>query len=102
MKFGTILFLAVFYILAVLLRKRFPGFYRSIQLTVNIMTSILALICCTVLIYGLYQVLNSGVPGGDKLLFALLVLASVGAFVYMAASLWRRWLKQRKDDGKGV
>ena len=102
MKLGTIIILVSFFLLELLLRKKFPDFCKRIQLPVNIIAGILALSCCALLIYALYQVLNSAVSGGDKLFFALLVLAALGAFAYMAASLWRQWLKQGKDTVKVI
>lgn len=102
MEAGTIIFIASFLLLDLLLRKKFPGFYKRIQLPVNITVSVLALAYCALLIYALHEVLNSGLSGGDKLFFTLLVLISLGAFAYMTTSLWRRWLKKRKEDGDGV
>ena len=102
MNLGTIIFLAAFFLLDLMLRKKFPGFYKRIQLPVNIIVSVLTTAYCALLIYALHEVLNSGVSSGDKLFFALLVLASLGAFAYMTAGLWRRWLKERKGDGDGV
>ena len=102
MKLGTIIFLVSFFLLELLLRKKFPGLYQRIKLPFNIVAGVLVLAYCTLLIYALYEVLNSSVSGGDKLFFALLVLASLGAFAYMAANLWRQWLKKRKKDGDGL
>ena len=102
MKTGTIIFLLSFFLLELLLRKKFPGFYKRLRLPFNIIAGVLALAYCALLIYALHEVLNSSVSGGDKLFFALLALASLGAFAYMAASLGRRWLKERKKDGDGV
>lgn len=98
----TIIFLVALFAFDRGMGKRFPKFYRCIQLPVNIIVSVLATAYCALLIYALHEVLNSGVSGGDKLFFASLVLASLGAFAYMTASLWRRWLKERKGDGGGV
>ncbi len=102
MKLGTIIVLVSFFLLELLLRKKFPGLYRRIRLPVNIIASVLALSYCVLLIYALHEVLNSSVSGGDKLFFVLLVLASLGAFAFAETSLWRRWLKKRKEDGDGV
>ena len=98
----TIIFLVALFVFDRGMGKRFPKFYRCIQLPVKIIAGVLATAYCALLIYALHEVLNSGVSGGDKLFFALLVLASLGAFTYMTASLWRRWLKERKEDGDGV
>lgn len=98
----TIIFLVALFAFDRGMGKRFPKFYRCIQLPVNIIVSVLATAYCAILIYALHEVLNSGVSVGDKLFFALLVLASLGAFAYMTAGLWRRWLKERKGDGGGV
>lgn len=98
----TIIFLVALFVFDRGMGKRFPKFYRCIQLPVNIIVSVLATAYCAILIYALHEVLNSGVSSGDKLFFALLVLASLGAFAYMTAGLWRRWLKERKGDGGGV
>ncbi len=74
----TMIFLVALFVFDRVMGKRFPKFYRCIRLPVNIIASVLALSYCTLLIYALHEVLNSGVPGGDKLFFALLVLASLG------------------------
>lgn len=102
MEAGTIIFIASFLLLDLLLRKKFPGFYKRIQLPVNITVSVLALTYCALLIYALHEVLNSGVSGGDKLFFTLLVLISLGAFVYMTTSLWRRWLREGRKDAQAL
>lgn len=102
MEAGTIIFIASFLLLDLLLREKFPGFYKRIQLPVNITVSVLALAYCALLIYALHEVLNSGVSGGDKLFFTLLVLISLGAFAYMTTSLWRRWLREGRKDAQAL
>lgn len=74
----TIIFLVALFAFDRGMGKRFPKFYRCIQLPVNIIVSVLATAYCALLIYALHEVLNSGVSSGDKLFFASLVLASLG------------------------
>lgn len=46
MKLGTIIFLAAFFLLDLMLRKKFPGFYKRIQLPFNIIASIVVAVYC--------------------------------------------------------
>ena len=97
MKLGTIIFLAAFFLLDLMLRKKFPGFYKRIQLPFNIIASIVVAVYCGFLIYTVYDVMTSTVSGGDKVFFVIFIGSIVAVYAALITDLWRRWLKDKKE-----
>ena len=98
MKLGTIIFLAAFFLLDIMLRKKFPGFYKRIQLPFNIIASIVVAVYCGFLIYTVYDVMTSTVSGGDKVFFVIFIGSIVAVYAALITDLWRRWLKDKKEE----
>lgn len=98
MKLGTIIFLAAFFLLDLMLRKKFPGFYKRIQLPFNIIASIVVAVYCGFLICTVYDVLTSPVSDGDKVFFVIFIGSIVAVYAALITELWRRWLRERRID----
>lgn len=77
-------------------QKRFPRFYKRIELPLIILFSLIATVYCGCLIYGVYDVLTSGVSNGDKVFFTVFIGIIISVYVTMVILTWLRWLKERK------
>ena len=98
MDAGSVFFIAAIFLLDLLIRKKFPGFYERIRLPVNVLLSIIVAAYCVFLIYAAYDVLTSGVSGGDKAFFTIFIGAVIAVYGALVTIIWRRWLKERKGN----
>lgn len=96
MNVGTLLFLILYILADRLIRKRFPGFCRKIELPANILFTAILSIYCGVLMYGVWEVLTSGVSTGDKVFFVVFIGIVVSAYGAIVFFTWKRWRKERK------
>lgn len=79
------------------LKKRFPRFYRRIELPVAIISSLLVAVYCGFLVYAICDVLTSGVSNGDKVFFTIFMGVIISIYVAIVVLMWRKWLKERKS-----
>lgn len=78
------------------LEKRFPRFYRRIELPCLLLASGLVAAYCGLLLYGVYDVLNSGVSTEDKVLFTIFIAAVVAVYGVILTFSWKEYRKGRK------
>ena len=97
---GSVFFIAAMFLLDLLIRKKFPGLYKKIRLPVNVLLSIIVAAYCGFLIYAVYDVLTSGVSGGDKVFFTIFIVAVIAVYAAIVTIVWRRWLKERKGNSE--
>ena len=97
MNAGWIVLLIVLLTMEFFIKKKFPRFYKQTELPANILLTLLAAVYCGFLIYGVYDVLTSGVSNDDKVFFVIFIAAIVSIYVAMVVFTWRRWLKERKQ-----
>lgn len=95
MKFSSIAFLFIVFIIDRVLQRKFPEFYKKIQLPVNIVLSALVTIYCGFLIYGVYDVLTSRVSMDDKIFFVIFIGVIFSIYMSMVIITWKRWFKDR-------
>lgn len=98
MDAGSVFFIAAMFLPDLLIRKKIPGFYERIRLPVNVLLSIIVAAYCGFLIYAVYDVLTSGVSGGDKVFFTIFIVAVIAIYGAIVTMIWRRWLKDRKGN----
>lgn len=98
MDAGSVFFIAAMFLLDLLIRKKFPWLYKRIRLPVNVLLSIMVAAYCGFLIYAVYDVLASGVSGGDKVFFTIFIVAVIAVYGAIVTIMWRRWLKERKGN----
>ena len=96
MNIGSILVLIALIAIDRLLRKRFPRFYRRIQLPALILASLLAAVYGALLGYGAWQVLTSGVSAGDKGFFVVFVAVVIAVYAAALIFAWMDWLRKRR------
>lgn len=96
MNIASVLILIALLVLDRLLRKRFPGFYQRIQLPALILASLLAAVYCAFLGYGVWQVLTSSVPAGDKGFFVIFIAVVIAVYTAILIFAWTDWLRKRR------
>lgn len=79
-----------------LLEKRFPRFYRRIELPCLLLASGLVAAYCGLLLYGVYDVLNSGVSTEDKVLFTIFIVCVVAVYSVILTFSWKEYRKGQK------
>lgn len=95
MNLGSIIFIAVVLIMDQVFKKKFPQFYKRIELPLIAVMSILVTAYCGRLIYALYDVLTSGVSHSDKIFFAIFIGVIVSVYMGMVITAWIQWSKER-------
>ena len=98
MDVGSAFFIAAMFLLDLFIRKKIPELYKKIRLPVNVLLSIIVAAYCGLLIYAAYDVLTSGVSGGDKAFFTIFIVAVIAVYGALVTIIWRRWLKERKGN----
>lgn len=98
MEIGAILFLVAAFLLERFFQKKFPRFYAKIQFPANIVLSILVAVYCGFFLSAAYDVLISEVSGGDKAIFAILMVGAAFILAAMAILTWKQWLNERKSS----
>lgn len=96
MNLKSIMFLIALCILDRVLAKKAPRFYKKLDLSLNILLSLLAAVYCGFLIHAGYDVLTSGVSNDDKVFFVVYIGALVSIYVAVVIITWRRRFKERK------
>ena len=80
-----------------LLEKRFPRFFKRIELPCAIVASGLIIIYCAFLLYGVYDVLISEVSNGDKVFFTIFIGCIIAVYVVIMVLMWKNRCKGRKQ-----
>lgn len=81
-----------------LLEKKFPRFFRQIELPCLILGSGLAAVYCGLLLYSVYKALTSDVSVGDKVFFALFIGGVFAAWAVLLIFAWKRWQRGQKSQ----
>ena len=98
MNVGTIIFLIVYFIADRIVHKKFPRFYKRMELPINIIFSVLITVYCAFLIYAVYNVLISSVAIDSKIFFVIFIGIIISGYVAIVTFTWRRWLRGRKQN----
>jgi len=95
MKFGSIIFLLLVFLIDRVFQKKLPECYRKLQLPVNVVLSLLVTVYCGLLLYAVYDVLASGVSTGDKIFFTIFIGIIVSVYAAIIIVTWKRWAKEK-------
>lgn len=98
MNIKFLLFLVLLVIAERTLEKKFPRFFRQIELPCLILSSGLTAVYCGLLFYSLYKVLTDGVSVGDKVFFTVFVGCLIAAWAALLIFAWKRWQRERKSQ----
>lgn len=79
-----------------LLEKKFPRFYRRIELPCLILSSGIVAAYCGFLLYAAYDVLSSGVSTDDKVFFTIFIGIVVAVYGVILTFSWKEYRKRRK------
>ena len=80
------------------LEKKFPRFFKRIELPCAIVVSALVIVYCAALLYGVYDVLTSGVSTGDKVFFTVFIGCIIAVYAAILALMWKDWYKKRESS----
>lgn len=78
------------------LEKKYPLFFKKIELPCCILSTGMVAVYCAFPVYGVYDVLTSEVSGGDKAFFTLFIGCIIAVYGVMLAYTWKRYWKERK------
>ncbi len=95
MKFGSIVFLLLVFLIDRMFQKKLPELYRKLQLPVNVMLSLLVTVYCGLSVYAVYDVLTSGVSLDSKIFFTIFIGIIVSVYAAMVIVTWKRWAKEK-------
>lgn len=98
MEIKWLIFLIIVLVVEKLLEKKFPQFFKRIELPCAIVASGLITVYCSFLVYSVYAVLTSGVSNGDKVFFVIFIGCIIAVYVMIMALMWKDWYKKRKND----
>lgn len=91
------IFLIIIIVVNKLLEKKFPRFFKQIELPFAIVASGLIIIFCSFPLYGVYDVLTSEVSNGDKVFFTIFIGCIVAVNVVIMVLMWKNRFKGRKQ-----
>ncbi|MGI6029623.1 MAG: hypothetical protein ACOX81_09505 [Candidatus Heteroscillospira sp.] len=100
MEIKWLIFLIIFLVIEKLLEKKFPQFFKRIELPCAIVTSGIITVYCFFLLYAVYDVLTSEVSNGDKVFFSVFIGCIITVYVIIMALIWKSWNKKRKNGKK--
>ena len=100
----TFIVCAAFFIVDLVLKRKFPKLWEQVQLLSNIIASAISVVFVSMLAYAIYDVSISDVSMSDKVFFSILMAATVVLWIFANISVWKRCLRKlgnRHDDNKG-
>ena len=97
MDWKWLIFLIIFFFADKLLEKKFPRFFKRIELPCAIVASGLVIAYCTLLLYGVYDTLTSEVSIGDKVFFVIFIGCVIAIYVVVMTLMWKSWAKGRNS-----
>ena len=99
----TFIVCAAFFIVDLVLKRKFPKLWEQVQLLSNIIASAISVVFVSMLAYAIYDVSVSDVSMSDKVFFSILMAATIVLWIFANISVWKRWLRERRnrcDDNK--
>jgi len=100
MNIGTVAFIVLFILADRVAAKKFPVFYKRMELPANIVATLLLALYGGFLVYAAYEVLVSGVSNADKIWFTIFIGICVSVIITLIIFLWSRWSKERRNDAE--
>jgi len=96
MSVRSIVVIAVLFLADRVLKKRFPRFYKGMELPLNIVLTLIVAAYCGRLAFAAYEVLTSGVSVGDKSFLVIFIGLVTAVYVALVAFTWIRWKKEKQ------
>lgn len=93
----TFIVCAAFFIVDLVLKRKFPKLWEQVQLLSNIIASAISVVFVSMLAYAIYDVYASDVSMSDKVFFSILMAATIVLWIFANISVWKRWLRERRN-----
>ena len=98
MNIGAAVFIVLFIVADRLTAKRFPRFYKRLELPSLIIAAVLLTLYGSFLFYAAYKVLISGSSTADKVWFTIFIGICVSVVTALIIFMGGRWAKERKNN----
>ena len=90
------LLLAAFLLLDRFMTRKFPRFWKTLDLLANILLTSFSLLFICIQLSALKSTISSSVSTGDKVFLSIIILSAIAAFIGLNVITWNRWRKDRK------
>lgn len=94
----SIIWLFLIILVSRFIKSRSPGFSKRIEFPALIIFSVIVTVYCGFCVYGVYDVIMSGVSVNDKVFFVIFMGIVIAVYMVMVIRSWRSWLMERKDN----
>lgn len=98
MMVNSIILLFLIILMSRSIKSRSPGFSKRIEFPALIILSVIVTVYCGFCVYGVYDVVMSGISVDDKVFFVIFMGIVIVVYMVMVIRSWKNWLMERKDN----